>query len=150
MPQPRNTQFAEQLVEITPIRRDGDVSQRRTRLGERRALTGVVAAVEFAVSTLEVVLVEAPLMDDPPVIVDLDQMQMGRFIAGVVGPATPGKLRSLTPDGERVPHVSAQNLAEPCRRHGRGSTGNLAIRPASPVDVAILRNPGDKTGILTR
>jgi hypothetical protein len=62
--QPGIGKFAEYPVELTPIRRDDDVSQRGTRLGVRRAFACVVAALELAVGTLEGVLVEDSLIGD--------------------------------------------------------------------------------------
>ena len=63
-------EFAERLVEVTPVHGDRPFGHRGTRLGECRALAGVVAAFELAVGALEVVFVEATVIDDPPVVVD--------------------------------------------------------------------------------
>ena len=82
--------------------RDHPFGRDRTRFGERRALSGVVAAFEFAVGALEVVLVEAALVDDPPVIVDLVHVKMSRLVSGVVRPAAPEQMQALTADGQRA------------------------------------------------
>ena len=64
---------------------------------------GVVAPVEFAVGAFEVVLVEAALVDDQPVVADLEHVQIGRLVAGVIGPAAPVQIEALTAYGQNAP-----------------------------------------------
>ena len=64
---------------------------------------GVVAPLEFAVGALEVVLVEAALVYDQPVVADLEHVQMGCLVAGVIGPAARRQTDALTAYGKSAP-----------------------------------------------
>ncbi len=91
-------ELAEQPVEVAPV--DGDVRTRSPTAppsANARAFSGVVAPFELAVGALEVVLVEAALVDDATVVVDLADMKVCRLVAGVIRPATPDQVQTLAP-----------------------------------------------------
>ena len=88
-----STQFAEDRVEITTVMRDDDFGRRWCQTRHTSALARVVTPLELAISTLEVVLVEATLIRNSPVVVDLDETQICRLVSGVVGPSIPGELQ---------------------------------------------------------
>ena len=66
------------------VQGDRIFGRRRARFGERCAFAGVVAAVELAVGAFEVVLFEAGVIADAPVIVDLANVEIRRLVFGVV------------------------------------------------------------------
>ena len=94
-----------------------DSVDRGAGFGERRALAGVVAAVEFAVGALEVVLVEAALVDLPPVVVDLVHVQIRRLVPGGIRPTAPVEIEALTPDRENA-MLEVAVLLEDSRKSG--------------------------------
>ena len=100
--------------------------------GERRALAGVVAAVEFAVGALEVVLVEAALVDLPPVVADLEHMQVRRLVPGGIRPTAPVQIETLTPHRQNA-MLEVAVLLEDSRESG----SDLGI----PVDGVAAESP---------
>ena len=72
-------------------------------LRERRALARVVPRFQLAVRGFEVVLVKTRVIRDQVVIADLEEIERGGLVAGVVPPAAEDQLQRLAPDGERAP-----------------------------------------------
>ncbi len=79
------------------------LGRRGTCFGECRTFSGVIASIEFAIGALEVVLVEAAVVDDPSVVADLGHDE-GSSVSypGVVGLASLSQMQAVTPHRQRA------------------------------------------------
>ncbi len=77
-------ELVERPVQVASVQRDKPFHPHGARFGERHALSREIASLEFAVSAFEVVLVEAAVIGEPPVIAGLVHVEGGRLVSVVV------------------------------------------------------------------
>ena len=98
--QARSGQISDKSVDITAVPDPGVLRQSQAGFRERRSLTCVEARLELAVGALEVVFVEINQAGEAAIVAEFDDVQVCRFISGLVRPSAETQRKSLPAYGQ--------------------------------------------------